>query len=274
MKEFNGKALYQPKGKAKEYSEWAVNFYTGCSNDCDYCFCKRGVMSHVWDNKPHLKKCFINENDAIDTFVRELERNIEEIGNAGILFSFTTDPLLPETRELTFRAMEEAISLDIPVKVLTKRADWLDEFVNRMKIQCINYRNHEHLIAFGFTLTGADELEPGASSNNERIEAMKKLHDMGFKTFASIEPVINPIQSLSMIYKTLGFCDLYKVGLISGKSKDFYKPIYVSNLWWWLKELAIKGYKIYPKDSLLSYLGKGRSELRDFVTADYSLFKD
>lgn len=58
MKEtkFKGKAIYQPTGKAAEYSPWACNFFTGCSNDCEYCYCKRGVMSHVWDNKPHLKK--------------------------------------------------------------------------------------------------------------------------------------------------------------------------------------------------------------------------
>ncbi len=45
-KRFNGKALYQPSGKAAEYSAWACNFYTGCSNDCEYCYCKRGVLSH------------------------------------------------------------------------------------------------------------------------------------------------------------------------------------------------------------------------------------
>lgn len=48
---FNGKAIYNPKGKAGEYSEWACNFYTGCSNNCQYCYCKRGVMSHAWSDK-------------------------------------------------------------------------------------------------------------------------------------------------------------------------------------------------------------------------------
>ena len=36
--EFNGKAIYNPKGKAGEYAPWACNFYTGCSNDCEYCY--------------------------------------------------------------------------------------------------------------------------------------------------------------------------------------------------------------------------------------------
>lgn len=55
---FNGKAIYNPSGKAGEYSDWACNFYTGCSNNCDYCYCKKGVMSHVWSDTPKLKKCF------------------------------------------------------------------------------------------------------------------------------------------------------------------------------------------------------------------------
>lgn len=34
-KRFNGKAIYNPSGKAGEYSQWACNYFTGCSNECD-----------------------------------------------------------------------------------------------------------------------------------------------------------------------------------------------------------------------------------------------
>ena len=37
-KEYHGKAIYQPSGKAAEYGEWACNFHIGCSNWCDYCY--------------------------------------------------------------------------------------------------------------------------------------------------------------------------------------------------------------------------------------------
>ncbi len=62
MKQFKGKASYNPFGKAGEYSYWACNFYTGCSNNCDYCYCKRGVMSSVWSITPKLKSCFKDES--------------------------------------------------------------------------------------------------------------------------------------------------------------------------------------------------------------------
>ena len=34
----NMKPLYIPKGKAKEYGDYAVNIYTGCPHRCYYCF--------------------------------------------------------------------------------------------------------------------------------------------------------------------------------------------------------------------------------------------
>lgn len=272
-KRFSGKAIYQPTGKAAEYSPWACNFFTGCSNDCEYCYCKRGLLSHVWSTKPQLKKCFATIHHAFDVFCKELDKCEDLIGEAGLLFSFTTDPLLPETMELTFKAMEEALSRGINVKILTKRTDWIDELVKRTEIQTINYGNNGRHIAFGFTLTGCDYKEPGASSNQDRIEAMRKLHKLGFKTFASIEPVIDPIKSIQMIHQTLGFCDLYKVGLISGKGKGFYEDLHLRVFWGNLIDLTEDGFKIYPKDSLLDYLGEERSSLEGhFVTADFNIF--
>ncbi len=265
MNKFNGKAIYQPSGKAAEYSPWACNFYTGCSNDCEYCYCKRGVMSHVWSTEPRLKKCFKSEGDAINIFYKEAKANVSALRKHGILFSFSTDPLLPETKYLTLRCAQCANELDIPVKILTKRADFIDD----VKFLALD----EKLTAFGFTLTGFDEKEPFASSNQERIEAMRTLHEMGFKTFASIEPVITPAMSRNMIEATLGFCDLYKVGLMSGVKKDFYNEDHIYNLFGYLVQKA-KTHKIYLKDSFLKYLDIDREALRGgFVNSDYNIFK-
>ena len=32
------KPIYEPKGKAKEYGDYAINIYTGCPHECYYCF--------------------------------------------------------------------------------------------------------------------------------------------------------------------------------------------------------------------------------------------
>ena len=273
MEKFNGKALYQPSGKAAEYSPWAANFYTGCSNDCEYCYCKRGVLSHVWDTKPNLKKCFRDEDHALNIFTSELSRNLEAVRKTGVLFSFTTDPMLPETRDLTMRAAETALEMDVPVQILTKRADWFYEtdFVTYVETSEI-WKNNKHRVAFGFTLTGFDEMEPFADLNGDRVVVLIRLKYLGFRTFASIEPVVTPSRSMEVIDSILGFCDLFKVGLMSGKKTD-YNPRHMHKFMDELVSLSLIGNKIYLKDSFLDYFELDRAELPGkFVDSDYDIF--
>jgi DNA repair photolyase len=134
-------------------------------------------------------------------------------------------------------------------------------------------REYTKYMAPGFTLTGHDELEPNASTSAERIEAMRELHDAGFKTWASIEPVIDFDSSKEMIYESAGFCNLYKVGLESGKKYSKKELNDFINFVCSGKSLPTQ-YKIYFKDGLLKQAGISRSELPDnCVDKDYNLFK-
>ena len=130
-------------------------------------------MSHVWSTKPQLKKCFKSIEHALLVFDGEKAANIGALRKNGILFSFTTDPMLPETFEVTLRAAALAVMSGVPVKILTKRADWLDTSMWASMEPL--FLGHKDKIAFGFTLTGFDDKEPGASTNDERIEAMREL---------------------------------------------------------------------------------------------------
>ena len=49
-----GVLIYQPQGVAGEYAKWAINLYHGCSNGCTYCYNRRGVLSHIFGDKPEL----------------------------------------------------------------------------------------------------------------------------------------------------------------------------------------------------------------------------
>jgi len=261
-----GKAIYQPKGKAGEYSEWACNFYVGCSNGCEYCYCKKGILKYVMGmDKPQLKKCFKDEQQALEVFEKELKANLSELQKHGLFFSFTTDPMLPETIELTKNAIAKCLENGVPVKTLTKVEKIDSWFID-------NYFIHAHndVIAFGFTLTGHDELEPNASTNQERIEAIKKLYDAGFKTFASIEPIIDFKSSMGMIIQSYHYCDLFKIGLESGKKYDKKELLKFINT-----ILAMKiDSKIYFKDSLLKATGIDRADLHDnCVDRDYNMFE-
>lgn len=271
------KAIYQPKGKAGEYAKYACNFYVGCSNDCDYCYCKRGVLGHAMGKpQPTLKKCFKDADDAIMQFERELLKNLDEYRKHGIFFTFTSDPLLPETQWLTWSAITTAVTFRVPCKLLTKRADF--------DVPRIAYE-HQDLIAFGFTLTGMDAMELHASTNEERIDTMRFLYKAGFKTFASIEPIISLKKSAEMIEQTIGYCNLYKIGLMSGKREYTRDEVFR-----WVCDLytMIAGYhfakctqspKIYFKDSVLEYIGETRNDcpltsMKNSITvnADYNIF--
>lgn len=194
--------------------------------------------------------------------------------------------MLLETIKLTKEACSACALYNIPVKILTKRVDWLDKIVfdydQKIKEYPVAFGHYANAtnkkeslnkfnVAFGFTLTGHDELEPHASTNQERIEAMKKLHDAGFKTWASIEPVVDVDASLDVIARTQEICDLYKVGLMSGKKYE------KSEIYFLISELskyAMSGNKVYIKDSILKAVGLDRNELPNyFVNRDYNLFK-
>lgn len=269
-----GKAIYEPAGKAGEYAKYACNFYVGCSNDCDYCYCKRGVLGHAM-GKPQatLKKCFANEEQALRIFQKELRENINELQQHGLFFTFTSDPMLPETETLTIKAVDYAITFGVPCKILTKRADF------GIPKSWIRHNHLKCLIAFGFTLTGCDELEKGASTNEERINTMRNLHKLGFKTFASIEPIIDCDKSLQMIRKTLGYCDLYKIGLLSGGcsySRDEVSNFVRSVNGDMLELNTVRKTMVYWKDSVIDYLNTDRNDFRftynHCVNADYNIF--
>ena len=264
-----GKAIYSPTGKAGEYSQFGVNFYTGCSNQCKYCYLNKGITkSKIGGDCPKLKRCFKDEEDAIKVYKRELLKYQDPIKDKGVFLSFTTDPFLPETKNLTFRAIEETINLNIPVQILTKRADWLEDLKVKMHENEL-YNQHKELIAFGFTLTGCDEEETYASKNMDRLKAMRELYNFGYKTFASIEPVIYPVRSMAMIEITKKYCDIFKIGLMSGK-KDYNKMELIEFYNYLLKSTDVK---IYLKDSFTNFLRIDRNQLPlHFVDLRFNIF--
>ncbi len=219
----NGKAIYSTKGAAREYGRIGCNFYTGCPHGCTYCYLKRGAPSkQLGGNVAQLKKCFKDEADAARILRKELDKHLEQCQRYGIFLSFTTDPMIDETRNLTCTAITEATMREIPVWVLTKNSTFIYDETDFMAwMNAINptYRDRIH---FGFTLTGRDDMEPKANTNRDRIMAMRRMFFMGFSTFASIEPVIDWPSAESIVRQALPWCDHFKLGLRSGVKKDYY----------------------------------------------------
>lgn len=262
-----GKCLYTPKGAAREYAPLACNFYRGCPHKCLYCYNRKGLTAPVLGidhavlkdkfAKPGRRakkyRALSGEDYAITVFRQDVEKYLPDVRTAGIFFSFTTDPMVKETMALTVCAMLYAVSKGIPVRILTKNADF--SAVDKTVFKSLP-KKQRRLVYMGFTLTGRDDQEPHASPNSERIAMLRQFHEWGYHTFASIEPVVDFKSSYRMVVETAGCCDLYMIGLMN-HAKDYYKSC--DNNGFQLEEMIrsifllqqLHGFKVYYKDSVI-----------------------
>ena len=256
-----GALIYQPQGAAGEYAKWAINLYHGCSNGCTYCYNRRGVLSHVFGDKPELAAPIIKSRDRQINYFLELKKltahnpipdvvienctniairswiyiDTKRIGvsrlieDGGVFMSFTCDPLDAEdnVQNYTLYAVKRLLKYGIPATLLTKNVAWLKED-NWKKLlkeypKHICCSTHHALLTIGFTITGKDELEPNAPSTEKRIEALRKLHDeYKIKTFVSLEPIIDLHSASEVIKKTYKITDEIRIGAQSPIKKNRY----------------------------------------------------
>lgn len=275
-----GLVIKSPKKAAAEYAKHSVSIYRHCPNQCAYCYLDKGISKGtLGSGTPELRTCFYNEDDAVQKFNRELVKNREQlIKDGGVFFCFITDPCLPDTINATMRCAQIAMREAVPVTILTKMTDWVYESLYQNNI--LEQGRRTGLLCVGFTLTGRDDQEPFASPNIERINAMRIIHDeWKVKTFASIEPIIQFNKSLAMIRETIGFCDLYKIGLMSKCGKGYYEVDdaikFIENV----NRLLMNDMncaKVYYKESIRKftdyYLSLGLQPIS--VGSDYNIFTD
>lgn len=194
---------------------FSFDAFIGCSNGCSYCFMNRKpYLDFINNSGPQIKKCLRNRESGESQILYEIQSNLLELKKYGLMTSFITDPFLPEVLPTTVFLINTCRSNGIPLKVLTKRTDWIN------KIDLDKNKIWKDIVSFGFTLTNVDEMESQASPNRERIQALIHLSDMGFKTFCSIEPLIDCEKSYLAIFETFGKCDYYKIGLDALRKYD------------------------------------------------------
>ena len=237
--------IYEPKGKAREYSPLALNVYSGgCDHGCKYCYCSsmQKAFGKQWTGNPMPRNLSGLEREA-----RSASRQV--------LLCFVGDPYCKA--EIEHGRTKEALSAlrkaSCSVAILTKGGarclDDLETFCDWP----------DKRIEVGATLTFISldkslETEPGAASPSERLSVLDELHRKGVRTWASIEPVIDPVESIAVIKASLSCVDAYKVGKLNHqKSETDWKSFCIQSV----EMIRSAGRKLYVKNDLRPYAPVG-----------------
>lgn len=245
--------IYEPRGRAREYSPLALNIYNRCDHNCRYCYVpltRRGRGNGPDEVRPRQY--------ILETLRREARRY--SFGSQ-VLLCFSGDPycIADENYRTTREVLKILLENNVTVAILTKGGERclrdLDLFYEFKSIKV------------GATLTFIQEKdsrywERNASLPKERIGVLERLQENGIKTWVSFEPVIDPEQTLSIIDRTYKFIDQYKVGKLNHyPSKTDWKDFGLRVI----DKLNKYGKEFYIKSDLAHYIPAGRmtKEQRD-----------
>lgn len=195
------KPIYEPKGAAKEYGDYALNIYTGCPHRCYYCF----APNVLHREKERFHSCVEPRKDIVGELRRQLER--EQITGKLIHLCFTCDPYptgcdTTATREV-IKALKEYGN---NVQILTKGdGSWDFDLLDGGDW-------------YGVTISGADHesQEPGAIPEGQRLGIMQ---NAPCRKWISFEPVIQQDFVLTML-SLIGTDVRVKIGKLNYHPSD------------------------------------------------------
>lgn len=225
------KPIYEPKGKAKEYGDYAINIYTGCPHRCYYCFAPNVLRKD--------REQFHSYVEPRPNIVEEVKKQLdkEQIADKLIHLCFTCDPYptgydTTPTREI-IKAIKAAGN---HVQILTKGD-------GRRDFDLLDGEDW-----YGATISGFSTIasEPKAEFVVTRDEALREAHRRGIKTWVSCEPVINGTDIIHFV-SVCDYVDRYKIGKLNYFTSTVNWPVFGRTVERICKE---RGLDYYIKDSL------------------------
>ena len=193
------KPIYEPKGKAKEYGDYAINIYTGCPHECFYCFAPAVLRRD--------RRAFHDNVRPRDGIVEAVRKQIqrEKITGKLVHLCFTCDPYpvgydTTPTREI-IQALKESGN---HVQILTKGD-------GRRDFDLLDRNDW-----YGITFDGAECKAP----LSPRLESLAEAHARGIRTWVSFEPVTDERMfyvGLNCLYE---IADKVKIGKLNYHPSD------------------------------------------------------
>ena len=175
----------------KEWATSNVNFISGCSHNCRYCYAKKMAIRFGRKTESNWKVMELNNNKLHQKYKKRKGR---------VMFPSSHD-IVPEFKDECFLVLEKLLDSRNSVLITSK------PHFNVVKELCdkfVYFRDH---IQFRFTITSINNdtlkfWERSAPSFEERLESLKYAHFMKYKTSVSIEPFLdkNPIPLINKIY--------------------------------------------------------------------------
>jgi DNA repair photolyase len=180
IKEVRAKSILSRSGI--EGISYTVNPYTGCSHGCLYCYAT-------------FMKKYTGHTEAWGEFVDAkinapllLAKQLPRAARGNVIVSSVTDPYQHTEAEyaLTRGCLVALLKHDFPVKILTK---------SPLVVRDMDVIGQFSAIEVGLTVTTDDDrirqiFEPKAPSIEERLRALRTIHEHGIQTYAFIGPAL------------------------------------------------------------------------------------
>jgi len=237
-----------------EYGDYTMNHVLGCSHGCKfpcYAFMMKKRFGQVKEYDEWLQPYLVsNTLELLDKEIPKLKNKIQ-----SVQLCFTTDPFMygyKEIEEMSIAAIQKLNAVGIKCIILTKG------------VLPISLANLSKKNEYGITLISLNEeyrkkMEPGAAPYEDRLNAMKALHDKGFKTWVSIEPYPTPNlveQDLHELLEAVKFTDKIIFGRTNYNKEvrayKNHKDFYNKNATDVIKFCKEQGIKYYIKEKTIT----------------------
>lgn len=200
------KPIYEPKAKAKEYGDLAINIYTGCPHRCYYCFAPSVLHRDRETFHNHVEP----RAEIVEAVKRQLET--EHITGKLIHLCFTCDPYP--------KGCDSSATREI-IKLLKEHGNHVQILTKNTGAAALDFGLLDSGDWFGITLTGATkEQEPNTADPQNRLFMLAVARNRGIKTWVSFEPVINAEWVLSCMAAHGEIFDKIKIGKLNYHPSD------------------------------------------------------
>jgi len=198
------KPIYEPKGRAKEYGDLALNIYTGCTHRCTYCYAPNVLKKTREDFFTNVEP----RKNILEATKKQLAGG--EYEGKLIHLCFTCDPYptgidTSITREI-IKAIKDA---GANVQILTKGG--LPTFRDLDLLDKNDW--------VGTTITGGFGHEVWANGPGGRLKLLRSAKRIGLKTWVSCEPVFEESAIYDLI-RNSDYIDLFKIGKLNYHPSD------------------------------------------------------